>query len=518
MQRVAAATACNLCRLPRADAMDMISGVLPTMMRLLDSEDQRIRESTVLGFKKLAESFRCTSAKLETLCGDAAVLIEKVFGLIVPSSPPALAPQSYASALRLLAILSRGSATLALQILSTKSLIQKLNMRLSSESAQHSVDCLVLVDSLLPDLPEVEGTQPSAARSCRRRSVSSTTVFAAIDTKRRQDLEKNMEPLLFFGQTLFATMMKLYVSPADSNAHRLALSSLSKYICIALQIVLFDVIVEREGRGNSLSQKANTIRFCPFVASLLGENSSQTETLVGLAMADSTLQKLPSLRESYIREGVVHEIVRLAVFDDGSQRGDEGTGEALESTSSLSNAAVAPERHGEDAARVSSDLVDLFFSLRSMESIWGAVAASQRDAMHRDPPGDFVSAPRQFPSCPPGTCSPDMHSLQALVPKAAISILRTHLGAQEDGSMDEKTFENARLGSLTKICSLLRAAISSCEQAKGVQALSNLFELLTASGTLTVFEISKSGIMEALAGYLSPSDAKLKSARIVSLI
>ncbi|KAI0563731.1 Armadillo-like helical domain containing protein [Gracilaria domingensis] len=106
VQRMAAATACNLCRQPRGDAMEMISRVLPNTMRLLSFEEQRIRESDVVGFTKLAEAYRSSPEKLEALCGDALELIEKVLSLIVPPSPPALSPQSYSSALRFACLLS----------------------------------------------------------------------------------------------------------------------------------------------------------------------------------------------------------------------------------------------------------------------------------------------------------------------------------------------------------------------------------------------------------------------------
>ena len=94
MQRLAASTACNLCLSPRADAMEMISGVLPSMMQLLDSGDRRIRESAVVGFTRLAEAFRGSLDKPETLCGRDCTLIEKVLGLIVPRSPPASFPSN----------------------------------------------------------------------------------------------------------------------------------------------------------------------------------------------------------------------------------------------------------------------------------------------------------------------------------------------------------------------------------------------------------------------------------------
>lgn len=507
VQRVAAQTACNLCRLPRPDTMDMVSGVLPIMMRLLDSEDQRIRESAVLGYSRLAESFKTASAKLETLCGEKAALIDKILGLIVPSSPPALAPPSYSSALRLLATIARGNAILGLQILSTNSLILKLQSSLSSGSSFHALDCLVLAESLLPDIPELEGTQSSSRSRRRHRSTSSSVAFAAVDAKRREELSKDTTPLLSFGQNLFAVLMKFYISSADANARRSALSVMSKFITIAPQGVLRDVIQNNDGSIGDSTQKSNIIRFCPFVAALLGENSSRAETLVGLAMTDAALQKLPALRDSFVREGVVHEIVRLAAFDVQIQAEEEGEEIPGESAS-------PPDRNpGIFAERLATTS-----SPRGMESIWSAVAAVQRGNVHRGLTGEIIHSYQRFPSRNLDIRSSGMQSLQSLVSKAARSILETHLGAQADGKMDDNVFDNTRLGKLTDIGNLLRHSTSTRGEATGRQALSGLVELLTSNERLTVFEVSRSGLMESLAEYLAPADSDLRAKRTAAFI
>lgn len=507
VQRVAAQTACNLCRLPRPDTMDMVSGVLPIMMRLLDSEDQRIRESAVLGYSRLAESFKTASTKLETLCGEKAALIDKILGLIVPSSPPALAPPSYSSALRLLATIARGNATLGLQILSTNALILKLQSSLSSGSSFHALDCLVLAESLLPDIPELEGTQSSSRSRRRHRNTSSSAAFAVVDAKRREELSKDITTLQFFGRNLFAVLMKFYISSADANARRSALSVMSKFITIAPHGVLRDVIQNNDGSTGNSTHKSNVIRFCPFVAALLGENSSRAETLVGLAMTDSALQKLPTLRDSFVREGVVHEIVRLAAFDVEIQAEEEGEDIPGESASPSDRAPVS------SAERLAAST-----SPRGMESIWSAVAAVQRGNMQRGITGEITHSYQRFPSRNLDIRSSDVPSLQSLVSKAARSILETHLGAQADGKMDDSVLDNTRLGRLTDIGDSLRNSTSTRVETAGRQALSSLVELLTSHERLTVFEVSKSGLMESLAEYLTPANSDLRAKRTSAFI
>lgn len=515
MQRLAAATACNLCRSPRSDAMDKLNEVLPIMMHLLDSDDQRIRESAVLGFTRLTEAFRSSSEKLETLCGNDYALIEKVLGLIVPPSPPALTPQSYSSALRLLATLSRGSATLGLQILSTQSLIEKLNTKLSLDTSGHALDCLNLADSLLPEMGEPEPSQGLPVRTRRpRRSSSAITANVAVDVKRKEDLEKNMGVLQFFGRTLFETLMKFYVSSADSNARRVSLCVMSKFVAISSNDVLADVM-EKRGNAELQEHRTSTIRFCPFVAALLGENSTANEALVGLAMAASALQKLPSLRDSFFREGVVHEIVRLAspssVVD--GEASDHHTGNNSReggSFGSVDNVASA-SGSGQDFGFGNIDLAD-------SDAIWNAVASLQRGSVYRPGRGEgFPSQSRPPSRSLPDFRTPSAQSVSVLVSKAAQSILKVHLEANSDGTLNEDVFRNNALGKLTDVCKILSSTNDIRDHQAGYRALQNLVKLLVAPEGLTIFEISRSATMGALSKYLSPANRSLLANRIQSL-
>ena len=504
VQRVAAATACNLCRIPRSDAMDMITGVLHNMLLLLSSDDQRIRESGILGFTRLAEAFKTTADKLEALCGEDYALIEKILGLIVPPSPPSLSPQHHSSAIRLLAVLARGSADLGLKILSMESLIIKVQSKLSSSSATHSQDCLNLADSLLPDIPEVEYVQGSTTRSRRRRSLGNSTPYAAADAKRREQLGKDTIRLLFYGEKLFHTLMKFYVSSAETSGRRTALSIISKYIAIAPQSVLKIVIEDGPVDDDTDQPQSSTIQFCPFVATLLGENSTKSEALVGLAMTASALQKLPTLKENLVREGVVHEIVRLADQEDQAAEGDDSTArDGIENTSNPDGVST----HGQNEHfNIFSNAVNM----NDMNSVWTAVAALQRGSFGRSRDSGSHRLPRSILDMR----SSNAQSIRALVPKAAKSLLTTYLGANSEGMLNADVLRNSTLRDLSEICEELRQSAEGKDEHKGHEAFSRLLKLVVASEGLTVFEVSKSGVMTALAAYLSSSDEQQSIERI----
>ncbi|PXF50091.1 E3 ubiquitin-protein ligase UPL3 [Gracilariopsis chorda] len=525
VQRMAAATACNLCRQPRGDAMDMISHVLPTMMRLLSSDDQRIRESALQGFTKLAEAYRSSSEKLESLCGDDLALIEKVLSLIVPPSPPALSPQSYSSALRMLAVLARGSAKLGLQILDTDTLIMKLKSRLTSGSTMHSVDCLNLADSLLPDTGEHETFQGSSTRSRRRRSVGSAANFTAIDAKRREALEKDPSSLRFFGKELFETLMRFYISSADSNARRLALSVMSKFITISPQEVLTTVIHDGKEEGDSDdSQTKTTIRFCPFVAALLGENSSKSEALVGLAMTSSALEKLPSLREAFVREGVVHEIVRLASVSsdlDGEKEENSQPRSTLVARGPAPGSSTGVTEHPSSSSHHHHhhDHSGTAINLRDMDSVWSTLAVLQRGSVYRGTRAESSSAHHRISSRALQEFRiPNLSSLPTMVPKAARSILTQYLGGNSDNAVNEELLKNSVLDKLTAICESLNSASDDESEGDLEKAISDFISLLTAPDGLTVFEISRSAIMEAMASFFAIEDNKVAIDRTAMLV
>jgi E3 ubiquitin-protein ligase TRIP12 len=370
VQRVAAVTACNMCRGPPPDSMDMIVKVLPSMMDLLVRDDQRIRESMMLGFSRLAESFKNGSDKLETLCGgEEAALVERVVGLIVPTSPPSLAPVSYSAALRLLATLSRGSAKLSAKLLAAEALIFKLRSLLVDNNSPHALDCLGLADAMLPDTvadsddstaQAAVAATISASRAVRRRRSSTTTAaFAVVDTARRAYLAERPGALAFFGKTLLPSLLAFYHSSADTSARRTTLSVVAKFLGLATPAVLKPLILtdEVETRPDGADAPAGP-RFAPFLAGLLGENCSVAESLAGLSLTHFALSKLPEVKTLFVREGVVHEMRRLKAA--GEKRGGECRADSA----------------GGDSSAAASGSVSVSVPARSSAGAAAAVAAA----------------------------------------------------------------------------------------------------------------------------------------------
>lgn len=150
LQRVSASLACNLCQNTPSDAFPMVVDVLPVFTMLLDNDDQRIRESAMLSFSRLVESYKQDSVKLETICGEHFILLDKTISFVTAPPPAKLGPLAFSAAMRMLGSLARGSANLSKVMLGRVDLLLGLKEVLQSVSSAYILDCLSVAESLLP--------------------------------------------------------------------------------------------------------------------------------------------------------------------------------------------------------------------------------------------------------------------------------------------------------------------------------------------------------------------------------
>ncbi|KAI0557979.1 hypothetical protein FGB62_245g00 [Gracilaria domingensis] len=102
-----------------------------------------------------------------------------------------------------------------------------------------------------------------------------------------------------------------------------------------------------------------------------------------------------------------------------------------------------------------------------------------------------------------------------MVPKAARSILTQYLGGNGENAVNEELSKNSVLEKLTKICESLNYALEEEREGEVEKAISEFVSVIIATDGLTVFEISKSGIMDALASFFSTDDINVASVRTV---
>lgn len=533
VQRVAASTVCNLCRGPPSEAMDMVVEVLPTMRNLLDSLDQRIREYTIQGFSRLADGFRGSSSKLEQLCSENAVLVDKVLGLVVPASPPALTPSFYASALHLLATLARGSVVLSEKLMNTNSLIMKMKSRLENAGSSHALDYLAVADALLPDSGDPEDMPVPTSRSRRRRSNASVmSALAAIDVKRRASLEKDSAPLEKFGKALFLPLMRFYVSSADVGAKQHTLSVLSKLVSIAPDHLLDDLILSPQ---TSEADAISDVSFCPFVSTLISENSSHNEAHMGLSLANSALTKVPEVKKEFVREGVMHEILRLAALapkkEDEEANTANAANAAVPSTRAIAGTTASSVRidgnaDGTPVSRGLRHLAGLEIRDRALRSgsntmgrhtssSRGAAAAASAGARSSTDPAVASRLAIHVGSFRPMSSEAKSHA----VSKRALKLVNTHL-SDESGNGDPNEMKSQVLLQLIATHDDLQAAAKSPDISSGLKAMDELIRSIADDSGISVYEFSRSKIADALFEYLVAEDwsSTVRTERCVAFV
>lgn len=551
VQRVAAVTACNMCRAPPSDAMDKIVDVLPAMMNLLSSDDQRIRESMMLGFSRLADSFKTDSAKIETLCGggEDAPVVERVIGLIVPTSPPSLSPASYAAAWRLLATLSRGSDKLSAKLLGTQSLVLKLRDLLGASNSSHANECLNLADALLPEVvaeaedetgKAVLSAAQTVSRSLRRRRTSSiTNAFAAVDKTRRKNLTDHPDTLLFFGKTLLPTLLLHYNSSADNTARQTTLSVVTKFLGLAPAAVLEPLLLRIASSTTTSAvelPEEETASISPFIAMLLGENCSFGEKLAGLSLAHYALAKLPDMMTTFAREGVAHEMRQLKevgekeFVEKEKERAEKEKATALAAeasavakkaleessaaaaTGAAAGAGVSEELAVAGAAAARTGGVEEGASTAAASTAASAGAAGSSAAPSgaaSEPSGNPAAAmmaafqaaassrmasrlvPLRHPAVPTETPSTAVASV------AKIVVLK-YLNETDDGNAEGDSV----FATLTSAAQALVKAVEKNDLKVGTDALDLLAITLGGQHGISTFELSRSGIVDALVGFL----------------
>ncbi len=529
VQRVAASTVCNLCRSPPSDAMDMVVEVLPTMRNLLDSQDQRIREYTIQGFSRLADGFRGSSTKLEKLCSENAVLVDKVLGLVVPASPPALAPAFYSSALHLLATLARGSATLSEKLMSTTSLIMKMKQRLENAGSSHALDFLSLADALLPDSgdPEDVPVVPNNRSRRRRNSSSVVTALAAVDVARREGFKKDCAPLEKIGKALFLPLMRYYISSADVSARQQTLSVLSKFVAIAPDTLLTALILAPPSPGSDIS---SDISFCPFVATLIGENSSHTEAHMGLSLASSALKKVPAVKKAFVREGVMHELLRLAAL---APKKEEEESSSVPSTRGASGSTTSTVRvdgpsDGATLGRSLRQIAGLEIRDRALRS--GSSTLSRHPSSGRGGSAVTSSAPggRGADLTPPSRLAIRVGSFRSVtsegaghaVANRALKLVNTHLSSDGSGEVDPKEMKSQVLEQLITTRDELLDAAKVEDVAEGLKPMDDFICYIAADSGISVYEFSRSHIADALFEYLLAFDwsSEVRTDRCIAFV
>jgi E3 ubiquitin-protein ligase TRIP12 len=367
VQRVAVATAANICRGLSTEYVDAVSTAAPILIGLLSYSDAKIVDSACLALTRIADAFSRSPEHMEMLVGFGLInsIVEMVAVSDTGSITSQLSGSTFYGLVKLLATCASGSHVVAESLLQAgvsgtlkKLLITSplLSATLASpgnalRSADHLQDLVSLANQLLPAIPDASaavlssmptpppelsgaGAAAAAARPPSNAALQATALAAY--------LQENPEAADRVAEDLLAVMLKVHASSGTVHTKKLSRTMLAKLLY--------------HTSAPTLSKLLLDLPISSLVARLL-RSEDPAIAAEGMQMADILLEKL---REEYsryfLKEGVVHameELAATAVVEEvpvvtvGEEKekkkeAEKAPGPAEQTTAPAAEAAVRP--------------------------------------------------------------------------------------------------------------------------------------------------------------------------------
>ncbi|KAL7929089.1 hypothetical protein V8C35DRAFT_204747 [Trichoderma chlorosporum] len=366
-QRTAVTTAANCCRNIPDDSFPVVKDVMPTLLNVLNSNDQRVVEQASLCVSGIVESFKYHPSKLEELI--SVGLLRAILRLLVPGTTNLIGPNIHTQFLRVLAFTARASPRLSselfklnvvetlYQILTgvspptgTEDVASKLDSVIVMQALIHRpreqiVEALNVICELLPGLPRNAGVavgdfmelhdaiEPVTPSSLSGRSNPNH------NDRRLELLEDCKDQVRRFVLIIFPTLTDAFSSTINLSVRQKVLTA---------QIKMLSNLDER-----LLAEALAPVPYASFLASILSQEDHPSLVILGLQATELLLTRLDSIyRYQLYREGVIFEIQKLAV-DDGQSNTKEDLSRLKNASQSLSlpdavDSSTSSSEHGSD--------------------------------------------------------------------------------------------------------------------------------------------------------------------------
>lgn len=517
-QRTAVTTAANCCRNIPEDSFPVVRDVMPILLNVLGSSDQRVVEQGSLCVTRIIESFRYQEDKLEELVSPE--LLQAMLRLLLPGTTNMIGPNIHTQFLRVLAITARASPRLAVELLKMN-VVDTLYQILTGVSPPEGVDDVaakidknIIMQALIRSprdqifetlnviceiLPTVShenlmfldhltdaGYTGSGTASMAARARTSPN-------DKRLDLLKNcQDDVRRFAVVLFPTLTHAYTSTVNLSVRQKVLTAQLKMLSNLDTSIL----------TNALSG----VTYASHLASILTQQENSTLVTFALQVAELLLKRLESIyRPQFYREGVMAEITKLA------QR--------------PLTAPVSEQMETEVPAPVTTALPD-----RSQHEVGGGNGPEETEyhaegsdgEPHNDGEGEDQDEDVEDDeedsddgSLAGGLPGPNNHSTisaQDVITTRAAKFIEAYAASNSAESGMQQNASQV-MENLRNLANELRNSYLSPTSSGGHQAfvrLANYFDS-EALETITSYELLTSGIVEALLKIFTSSDPKIST-------
>lgn len=329
VQRVAVATAANICRGLSTEHVDAISTAAPILIGLLSYADAKIVDSACLALTRIADAFSRSPEHMEMLVSFG--LINSIVELVKVSDTGSITSQlsgsTFYGLVKLLATCASASHVVAESLLQAgisgtlNTLLMTsplLSATLASpgnalRSADQLQDLVSLANQLLPSIPDASdavlssmsvphgertgrvgsnggGGSPSATRPPSNAALQATVLAAY--------LQENSEAADCLAEDLLAVMLKVHASGGTVHTKKMSRTMLAKLLY--------------HTSAPTLSKLLLDLPISSLVARLL-RSEDPAIAAEGMQMAEILLEKLQEEYSKYfLKEGVVHSMEELA--------------------------------------------------------------------------------------------------------------------------------------------------------------------------------------------------------------
>ncbi|KAK0384733.1 hypothetical protein NLU13_7211 [Sarocladium strictum] len=329
-QRTAVTTAANCCRNIPEDSFPVVRDVMPTLLNVLNSNDQRVVEQAALCVSGIVESFKYHPSKLEELV--SVDLLRAVLRLLVPGTTNLISSSIHTQFLRVLAFSARASPRLSAELFKlnvvetlyqiltgvsppsgTEDVASKLDSVIVMQALIHRpreqiIETLNVICELLPSLPrdvdpafsdyiELQGDPDLMAIHPAGRSRRTQ------NDKRIESLKECKDEVRRFALIIFPTLTDAFSSTVNLTVRQKVLTAQLKMLSNLDEKILSEALI--------------SVPYASFLASILSQQDHPSLVMLGLQATELLLSRLDNIyRYQFYREGVINEITKLATGED----------------------------------------------------------------------------------------------------------------------------------------------------------------------------------------------------------
>lgn len=500
-QRTAVTTAANCCRNLPLDSFPVVRDVMPTLLNVLSSNDQKVVEQGCICVSRVVESFKYKPEKLEELIEPD--MLRAILRLLLPGTTNLIGPHIHTQFLRVLSITCRSSPRLSVELLkmnivdtlyqiltgvSPPSDVENVPIKVDSVHIMQALihrpreqvyETLNVICEILPGIGQqdlvldddnlcasLESDILSGAKSSQAKSAA----------KKRLKLLKGCQPeMKRFASILLPTLTDAYSSTVNLGVRQ--------------KVLIAQVKMLQDLDASIIENALRTVPYASFLAAILSQKDNLSLVALALQCARILFDRLENIYQyQFHREGVISEISKIA-------------------QTPLSNTAATAKDDTKMDIDPTEPSSDIDREVNTNDDMDGD------DHVHDDVYNeDFPGGDRDDVSDSESTSSDGLDmplrsletALQDLVTQTAIEFMRVY-ETNKGGEMRDKALEI--LGNLKKLIADIEGCYDSKKSPKGLKLFKELAAYFggDAVDSITSSELLNSGLIDSLLGVIGSS-------------